>query len=92
MLALQNNYNSYISCPTQYLTNNMPNNLLKVSFKVKANSVAIAEESASILGQLVWSFTQYFPIATVFWFVSKWVLGFLLRENVVKRYVIHDKF
>lgn len=92
MLGLQKNYKTYIKCPTDYLANNMPNNLLKFSFKVKANSVAITEEDASVLGQLVWSFTQYFPIATVFWLVSTWVLGFLLRENVLKRYVVHDKF
>lgn len=70
----------------------MPTNILKINIKLKAPSMAVQEESASILGQLVWSFTQYFPIACVFWFVFKAILGFLLRENVLQRAVIHDKF
>ena len=92
MLGLQKNYKAYIKCPTEHLVSNLPTNLLKFSFKVKSNSIALSEESASVLGQLVWSFMQYFPIALVFWLVSQSLLGFLLRENVVKRHLIHDKF
>lgn len=70
----------------------MPTNILKVSLKLKAPSLVTQEENASILGQLIWSFTQYFPIACVCWFVTKAILGFLLRENVLQRAVINDKF
>lgn len=79
MLGLQKNYKTYIKCPTDYLANSMPNNLLKFSFKVKANSVAITEENG-VWGSWCEDFTQYFPIATVFWLVSTWVLWIVLRE------------
>lgn len=70
----------------------MPNNLFKCSFKIKTPSIVVLEESASILGQLVWSFKQYFPIACVFFIGVKLLFGFFMREGVVKRAVIHDKF
>lgn len=92
MLALQQNYSSYLKSSTEYLSNNMRTNLLKFSLKLKAPTIAVQETNASVLGQLVWSFTQYFPIAVVFWTVTTWVLGFLLREGIVKRAVIDDKF
>ena len=70
----------------------MPNNLFKFSLKLKAPTISTQEESASVLGQLIWSFTQFFPIACVLWFTSKGLLSFMLRENVVKRIVVHDNF
>lgn len=70
----------------------MPNNLLKFSVKLKASTISFEQQSASVLGQLVWSFSQYFPIACVFILVITTILSFLLREHIVKRTVIHDHF
>lgn len=59
---------------------------------MKTPSAVVLEQSPSVLGQLVWSFKQYFPIACIFWLLGQLLVGFLLREAVVKRAVIHDKF
>lgn len=69
----------------------MPNNLLKFAVKYKTSTISYEQESASILGQLVWTFTQYFPIACVFVLVARSILIFLLREGIFRRAVIHDQ-
>lgn len=43
------------------------------------------------MGQLIWSWVQYFPIMFVFYLVTDWVWGYLLKENLVRRFVKQDK-
>ena len=53
--------------------------------------VKVEEGKPSILGQLVWSWVQYFPIMFVFYLATEFVWLFLLREGLLKRAVRHDK-
>lgn len=57
----------------------MPNNLLKFSLIFKAPELVFEQENPTVLGQLIWSFTQYFPIACTFVLITGSILSFLLR-------------
>lgn len=68
----------------------MPSDLLSVNIVMNYGGLLGLQEPPSILGQLVWSWIQYFPIfLSLFWAFDK-MFGFLVREQVIKRKVYHD--
>jgi hypothetical protein len=69
---------------------NLPSDLLQVSMGVNYGVFTRTHATPSILGQLVWSWVQYFPIfLSLYWLTDK-AMCFLLREEIVKRKLQHD--
>jgi hypothetical protein len=58
---------------------------------VNKGSYLSTSETPSILGQLIWSFMQYFPIFLSLYWILDGVLCFLLREKIVRSDLAHDK-
>ena len=50
----------------------------------------ISQDTPTLLGQLVWSWVQYLPLFIAIYWLVDLAMGFLLRENVLKRRLIHD--
>jgi hypothetical protein len=54
-------------------------------------SLLSASETPSVLGQLVWSWVQYFPLfLTIYWLLDL-AFCYLLRKRVVRSQVVHDR-
>lgn len=69
---------------------NLPSDILRVNLVLNYGGLLGLQETPSILGQLVWSWVQYFPIfLSLFWCLDK-MFCFLVREQIIKRKVIHD--
>lgn len=69
----------------------MPSDLLEVKMAVNCAGYLTAQTTPSILGQLVWSWVQYFPVfLSLYWAVDR-VFCFLLREEILKRKITHDR-
>lgn len=58
---------------------------------VNKGSYLSTNETPSILGQLIWSFMQYFPIFLSLYWILDGILSFLLREKIVRSDLAHDK-
>ena len=69
---------------------NLPTNEFTLKMRLNGGSYSITQSSATILGQLIWSWGQYFPLAFVLWYVVNEIIAFVLRENILKRYLVHD--
>jgi hypothetical protein len=58
---------------------------------VNYGGVAVWQETPSVLGQVVWSWVQYFPILlTLFWLLDQAYL-YLLQQRVLRCRTVHDK-
>jgi hypothetical protein len=68
----------------------MPNDRLEAEMLLNYGSLVAYQATPSILGQLVWSFVQYFPLFLAFYWLADLIFGFLLREKILKRKVAHD--
>lgn len=69
---------------------NVPSNMLGVQMVLNYGGLVGLQETPSILGQLVWSWIQYFPIfLTLFWVLDK-IFAFLVREKIINRKVVQD--
>ena len=57
---------------------------------INYGAMPTSQETPTLLGQLVWSWAQYLPLfIAVYWLIDQ-AMGFLFRENVLKRRLIHD--
>jgi hypothetical protein len=69
---------------------NIPSDLFKVRLVLNHAGLVGLQQTPSVLGQLVWSWVQYFPIfLSIFWALDK-IFAFLVREKIVNRKVVHD--
>lgn len=58
---------------------------------VNYGGIVAWQETPSVLGQVVWSWVQYFPILlTLFWLLDHAYL-YLLQQRVLRCRTVHDK-
>ena len=79
LIALEQNYDTYLSFKTTRTVNNLPTNLFTMNFVLKSETHSLKAATPSILGQLIWSWGQFFPVAFIFWLVGTWGLSFCFR-------------
>ncbi len=58
--------------------------------RVNGGSYSFTQTNATILGQVIWSWSQFFPVVFVLWYLFNEAIAFILRENILKRYLVHD--
>lgn len=59
--------------------------------EVNYGGMAAWQETPSVLGQVVWSWVQYFPLLlTIFWLLDHAYL-YLLQQRVIRCTTVHDK-
>lgn len=80
----------YLGFETSGVAHNAPSNMFEMNLRLKSPTHSIRAGTPTILGQLVWSFSQYFPVALMFWLVGRWVLAFFFRENLLRRSLVHE--
>jgi hypothetical protein len=62
-----------------------------ITMTANYGSIYATQETPSILGQLVWSWIQYFPILlSIYWLLDR-AFCYLLRERVVRCGIVHDR-
>jgi hypothetical protein len=57
----------------------MPTDLLQIHLGVNYSGLKISHETPSILGQLIWSWIQYFPIFLAIYWLADQALLFFFR-------------
>ena len=68
----------------------MPTDMFEGTMLLNYGGLLPVQATPSILGQLVWSWVQYFPIfLSLYWIISS-IFRFLVEEQVLKRKIIHD--
>jgi hypothetical protein len=69
---------------------NLPTDLLEVTLSLNYGGFLAIQDTPSILGQLIWSWIQYFPIFLSFYWVLDAIILFLTQEEIIKRKIVHD--
>jgi len=82
---------SYLTYRYNSVPMSLPSDVFRLKMVVNYPSVKVEETTPSIIGQLIWSWIQYFPIFFVFYLVTDYVWLFLLKEGLVKSTIKHDK-
>jgi hypothetical protein len=82
---------SYLSYRYNSVPISLPTDIFRLNMVVHYPDVKVEEKTPSILGQLIWSWIQYFPIFFVFYLVTDYIWLFLLREGLMKNTLKHDK-
>ena len=68
----------------------MPSDVFEVSVSLNYAGFLATQQTPSILGQLIWSWVQYFPIFLSLYWVLDAVFSFLSKEQILKRKIVHD--
>lgn len=90
LTSLKTDYSAYLASSTSAMAINLPTTELTLKMKLNTGAYSFTQTNASILGQFVWSWAQYFPLAFILWYLATITIEFVLRENILKRYLIHD--
>ena len=65
--------------------------MLELTMLINYASFLTSNETPSVLGQLIWSWVQYFPIfLTIYWLLDK-TFCYLLRERIIRCTLTHDR-
>jgi hypothetical protein len=84
-------HQDYLTYEYSSLPINLPSDMTVLSMTVNYGGLFASQETPSVLGQLVWSWVQYFPILlTLYWLLDR-VYSYLLRERVLRCGVVHDR-
>lgn len=58
---------------------------------VNYGGVLASQETPSVLGQLVWSWVQYFPLLLTLYWLLDLAYSYLLRQRVLRCGIVHDR-
>lgn len=68
-----------------------PTDVFELTVSINYANYMVEEDTPSILGQLIWSWVQYFPIFFFLYWILDLFMEFMLKEGLVKRGIVHDK-
>ena len=88
--TLKSSYSAYIHSDSKHTAINMQTDKLSLHWTINANVQSVHNVTPSVLGQLVWSWTQYFSLAFLLWMAADFLKVMLFRHGLLKATISHD--